>query len=285
MTFICVLSLVLDMAMEKIIEEKIGIKAADGSEIDTFVTRPEGKKNASGVLVIQEIWGVTDFIRTVCKRLSEQGYTAMAPHLYSRKDERELFTEENIMDAMRPFWSLPPEKRGDQKVIQEMVASMPENTRKIVTKVMFQRENTEKQMISDLLDVDKFFRKNYSPSKLGVVGFCLGGGLAFQLSTQVPFDASVIFYGANPRKIEDLAKIKGSVLGIYAGEDSSINNGLPLLVENAVKYKLDFEMKIYPGTYHAFFNHTGMSYNREAADDSWDRMNRFFSRKLGGKHE
>ena len=272
------------MGTAKIVEEQIRIKAADGSEIETFLTHPEGKKSTAGVLVIQEIWGVTDFIRTVCRRLTEQGYTALAPHLYSRKEEKEVFTEENIMDAMRPFWSLPPEKRGDQKVIQEMVASMPENTRKIVTKVMFERENTEKRMISDLMEVDKFFRSNYSPSKIGVVGFCLGGGLAFQLSTQVPFDASVIFYGANPRKIEDLAKIKGSVLWIYAGEDSSINNGLPSLVENAVKYKLDFEMKIYPGTYHAFFNHTGMSYNRAASEDSWDRINRFFRIKLGGQY-
>lgn len=272
------------MSKAKVLEDQIRIRASDGSEIDTFFTRPDGVQNAPGIIVIQEIWGVTDFIRTVCRRLTEQGYMAMAPHLYSRKDEKSLFTEENIMDAMRPFWSLPPEKRGDQKTVQEMFSSMSENTKKIVTKVMFQRENTEKQMISDLLEVDRFFRKNHNPKKMGVVGFCLGGGLAFQLSTQVPFDASVIFYGANPRKIDDLANIRGSVLGIYAGEDSSINNGLPSLIENVVKYKLDFEMKIYPGTYHAFFNHTGMSYNRVASEDSWERMNRFFSQRLGELH-
>ncbi|MCL5732151.1 MAG: dienelactone hydrolase family protein [Candidatus Thermoplasmatota archaeon] len=269
------------MTGSKIREEQLGIKARDGSSIDTFLSMPAEGNARGGILVIQEIWGVTDFIRTVCRKLSEIGYMAMAPHLYSRADEKALFTEENIMDAMRPFWALPPEKRGDQKAVSEILEKLPEHTRKIVTKVMFEREKTEKRMISDLEDAQNHFLKNYRPAKTGVVGFCLGGGLAFQLSTQMKFDASIIFYGANPRNIDDLSRIKGSVLGIYAGEDSSINNGLPALVENVVKHKLDFEMKIYPGTYHAFFNHTGMSYNKPAADDAWKRMLAFFGSHLG----
>ncbi|MEM0157148.1 MAG: dienelactone hydrolase family protein [Thermoplasmataceae archaeon] len=262
-------------------EELLEIRARDGSSIDTFLSRPARDNARGGILVIQEIWGVTDFIRTVCRKLSETGYMAIAPHLYSREDEKTLFTEENIMDAMRPFWALPPEKRGDQKAVSEILEKLPENTRKIVTKVMFERDKTEKRMISDLEDTQNYFLKNYKPAKTGVVGFCLGGGLAFQLSTQMKFDASIIFYGANPRNIEDLSRIRGSVMGIYAGEDSSINNGLPLLIENVVKHRLDFEMKIYPGTYHAFFNHTGMSYSKPAADDAWKRMLTFFSSHLG----
>ncbi len=269
------------MTGNKVQEEQLQIRAGDGSVIEAFLSMPSEDYVGGGILVIQEIWGVTDFIRTVCRKLSEKGYMAIAPHLYSRADEKALFTEENIMDAMRPFWTLPPEKRGDQKAVSEILEKLPEHTRKIVTKVMFEREKTEKRMLSDLEDAQNHFLKNYKPEKTGVVGFCLGGGLAFQLSTQMKFDASLIFYGANPRNIDDLSKIRGSVLGIYAGEDSSINSGLPALVENVVKHKLDFEMKIYPGTYHAFFNHTGMSYNKPAADDAWERMLTFFGSHLG----
>ncbi len=269
------------MTENSVHEEQLEIRARDGSSIQAFLSRPAVDNARGGILVIQEIWGVTDFIRTVCRRLSEMGYIAMAPHLYSRPDEKTLFTEENIMDAMRPFWALPPEKRGDQKTVSEILEKLPENTRKIVTKVMFEREKTEKRMISDLEDTQNHFMKTYRPAKTGVVGFCLGGGLAFQLSTQMKFDASVIFYGANPRNIDDLSRIRGSVLGIYAGEDSSINSGLSVLIENVVKHKLDFEMKIYPGTYHAFFNHTGMSYSKPAADDAWKRMLAFFGNHLG----
>jgi len=53
-------------------------------------------------------WEVTDFIKSVASRLAKEGFVAMSPHLYSRPGQNELFTPENIMDAMRPMWSLPP---------------------------------------------------------------------------------------------------------------------------------------------------------------------------------
>lgn len=264
-----------------IVEKEYSIKTHDGTDMKVFNARPDDGKEHPGVLVVMEIWGLTDFIRDVCKRLAENGYEALAPHLYSRKEQVEVFTEENIMDAMRPFWALPPEKRGDQATVQEILSKATENSRKIVNEVMFNRQQTEKNMIRDLEYAYKHLFETGKERKKGIVGFCLGGGLAFQLSTQVPFDGSVIFYGANPRNIDDLKNIKGSVLGLYAGEDSSINNGLPTLLENVVKHKLHFEMKIYPGTYHAFFNHTAMSYNREASDEAWGRMLEFYSAKLG----
>lgn len=265
----------------KVVESEFNIKTHDGTDLRVFTAKPDDGKEHPGILVIQEIWGLTDFIKDVCKRLAEKGYEALAPHLYSRKEQVEVFTEENIMDAMRPFWALPPEKRGKQEAIDEILSKASENSKKIVTEIMFKRQQTEKNMILDLEYAYKHLVGSVGNRRKGVVGFCLGGGLAFQLSTQVPFDASVIFYGANPRNIDDIENIKGSVLGLYAGEDSSINNGLPTLLENVVKHKLHFEMKIYPGTYHAFFNHTAMSYNREASDEAWTRMLEFYSSHLG----
>lgn len=264
----------------KIKEEEKTIKTHDGTDMRYFSAWPDDGKTHPGVMVVMEIWGLTDFIRNFSRRLARKGYHTFAPHLYSRPDQFELFTEENIMDAMRPFWSLPPEKRGDQAAVQEILAKGSETSRKIVQKVMFNRKETERDMIKDLeASYNSFFGSG--KRKKGIVGFCLGGGLAFQLSTQKEFDASAIFYGANPHNIDDLAKIKGSVMGIYAGEDGSINSGLPSLLENVVKHKTNFEMKIYPGTYHAFFNDTGMAYNKEAAEDAWGRLNWFFSKNLG----
>ncbi len=264
-----------------IIEKEFNIKTHDGTDMRVFTAKPDDGKNHPGVLVIMEIWGLTDFIKDVCKRLAQQGYETLAPHLYSRKEQVEVFTEENIMDAMRPFWSLPADKRGDQAAVQEILSKSSETSKKIVNDIMFNRLSTEKNMIKDLEAAYSYFFKDKDEKSRGVVGFCLGGGLAFQLSTQVPFSSSVIFYGANPRSIDDMANIKGSVLGLYAGEDGSINKGLPELLENVVNHKTDFEMKIYPGTYHAFFNHTSMSYNKEASEEAWERMLDFYSRHLG----
>ncbi|HLH85241.1 MAG TPA: dienelactone hydrolase family protein [Thermoplasmataceae archaeon] len=267
--------------MAGIKEHENWIKSFDGTDMKYFSAEPDDGKSHPGILVIQEIWGLTDFIRNFSRKLAQSGYVTFAPHLYSRKDQIDVFTEENIMDAMRPFWSIPPEKRNDQKTINETLGKMSENAKKIVDKVMFHRKETEAQMIKDLHSAydHLFSRKNVT--KRGVIGFCLGGGLSFQLSTEKAFDATAVFYGANPKNIDDLQKIKGSVLGIYAGEDSNINNGLPALIEGVVKHKVDFEMKIYPGTYHAFFNDTGMSYHKEASAEAMERTLRFFKKHLG----
>lgn len=265
----------------KVLEKEFNIKTHDGTDMRVFSAKPDDGKEHPGVLVVMEIWGLTDFIKDVCRRLAQNGYETLAPHLYSRKEQVEIFTEENIMDAMRPFWTLPPEKRGDESAIQEIVSKSTDTSKKIIDGIMFNRQQTERNMIMDLEYAYKHLFDGKMEKDRGVVGFCLGGGLAFQLSTQVPFSASVIFYGANPRQIDDLANIKGSVLGLYAGEDSSINNGLPELMENVVKHRNLFEMKIYPGTYHAFFNHTAMSYNKDASDEAWTRMLWFYSQHLG----
>ncbi|MEM0158520.1 MAG: dienelactone hydrolase family protein [Thermoplasmataceae archaeon] len=267
--------------MVEIREEENWIRSYDGSEMKFFKAEPADGKKHPGILVIQEIWGLTDFIRNFSRKMAKNGYVALAPHLYSRKDQIDLFTEENIMDAMRPFWSIPPEKRGDQNTINETLGKMSENAKKIVQKVMFQRKETEAQMIKDLHSAYEYLFSLGNVGKRGVIGFCLGGGLSFQLSTEREFDATVVFYGANPRNLDHLSKIKGAVLGIYAGEDSNINNGLPSLMEGVVKHKVNFEMKIYPGTFHAFFNDTGMSYHKEASEDAMDRTLRFYRKYLG----
>ncbi len=72
------------------------------------------------------------------------------------------------------------------------------------------------------------------------------GGLAFEASTRVPFDASVIYYGRNPRNINDIAKIKGAILAIYASEDPAINQGIPDLIKAVLTHKPRFEMAFYP---------------------------------------
>ena len=268
--------------MDNVNEENGKYKTFDGSTIDYFITKPSKKENVPKIIVISEIWGLTEFVKNVCRRLAGEGYSAVAPDLYSRPDEKELFTEENLMDAMRPIWSLPPEKRRDPKAMEELLSKASDKSKKIINSIMLGRESIEKRMIKDLEELYEVSFKG-SNVKKGVVGFCMGGGLAFQLSTQKQFDASVIFYGANPRNIDDVSKIKGAIFGIYAGEDSSINTGLPTLMDAVVKYKPDFMMKIYPGTFHAFFNDSGMSYHKEAASDAWNKTLSFYGKYLRGE--
>ena len=268
--------------MVNIKEENTIYKTFDNTEVKSFIARPDDERKHPAILVVQEIWGLTDFIKSVASRLAKEGFVAIAPHLYSRPGQNELFTPENIMDAMRPMWSLPPEKRGDQKAIQELLSKSTEMTRKIVSDLMFNRKPLEETMIKDLIEGYKFIRdKPFSNDKTGIIGFCMGGGLAFQVSTMVPFDASMIYYGSNPRNIDDLKNLKGPVFGAYAGDDSSINEGLPDLIKGMLKHKKTLELKIYPNTKHAFFNDTGLAYDESASKDVWPRTVRFFKQYLG----
>ena len=270
------------MTGKKIIEEEISYNTFDGTQVKAFVARPSDEKKHPAIIVIQEIWGLTNFLKSVASRLAEEGFVAMAPHLYSRKDHIDLYTEENIMDAMRPMWSLPPEKRRDQNAIKELLAKSSDTSKKIINDLMFNRQSFEETMAKDLIDGHKFLKNRpYTNGKMGVVGFCMGGGLSFQVSTMAPFDATVVYYGANPKNLDDISKLKGPVFGIYAGEDGPINAGLPELIPAILKHKKSFEMKIYPNTQHAFFNHTGLAYDEKAAKDVWPLTVKFFSHNLG----
>jgi carboxymethylenebutenolidase len=95
-----------------------------------------------------------------------------------------------------------------------------------------------------------------------------------------PFSAVVSFYGANPKPLEAVAKIAGPVLGIYAGEDDWVNSGVPAIVESMIKYKKTFEMKLYRGVQHAFFNETMPTYDKSAAEDAWQKALSFFNKYL-----
>lgn len=261
--------------------EESAFSARDGTDLKYFMAWPDDSARHPSIIVVQEIWGLTPFIKDVCRELAEHGFVAIGPHLYSRKDLVDILTEENIMDTMRHFWSIPPEKRQDQAAMSEIMSKFNDVQRKVANLLLTQRDALSNYFLSCIEDTYNFIQKRNNHQRIGITGFCMGGGLAFQASTMLTFDSSVIFYGANPKPIDSISKIKGEVLGIYAGEDSNINDGLPELIAGVVRNHVKFQLNIYPGTQHAFFNHTGMSYNKPAADDAWERMLTFFDRHLG----
>ncbi|GAB6946834.1 dienelactone hydrolase family protein [Vulcanisaeta sp. JCM 16161] len=259
-------------------EEYIRYRVSDGSELTAFQVTPDTPHKAS-VIVIHEIFGITEFIRNVTRRLAGLGYLAIAPNLYSRKAD--IFTEQNIAEVMRRFWSIPPERRADLKAISELMSSLSPTEREIVQELVINRETTEERMVRDIVDTYNYVKSTYKVERMGIIGFCMGGGLAFEASTRVPFDALVIYYGRNPKNINDIAKIKGAILAIYASEDPAINQGIPDLIRAVLTYKPRFEMAFYPGTYHAFATEGGPVYNEAAAKDAWERTVNFFRKYLG----
>jgi len=120
-----------------------------------------------------------------------------------------------------------------------------------------------------------------STGKVGVVGFCWGGAVANQLAVHAPdLSAAVPFYGRQPA-LEDVPKIKASLLLHYAGLDEGINKGIEAYEAALKKASIDYKIYMYEGANHAFFNDTNAErYNKDAAQLAWQRTLSFFKEKL-----
>lgn len=263
----------------EIIKKKITINQDDIS-IGAYLAIPKISKKTPGVIIIHEVWGLNNQIEEVAKRFAKEGYAVIAPDLFSRY--KDVLNEQNIESTMKKIMSLPGNKMSDPRVIDEATKKMLDSEKKVVQIIFKERQKMEKDLVKDLILWHNYLSNlnTVKGKSLGVMGFCLGGGLAFQLSTMIPMEATVVFYGSNPKPLEDVEKIKGPVLCHYAETDPHINSEIPAIVENMIKYHKEFEMKIYKNTVHAFFNEQRPSYNKAAAKEAFEKTKIFLKEKL-----
>ena len=225
---------------------EIKYASTDGTEIGAYVTRAKGNEPRPGVLVIHEWDGIKEHIRDVARRLAKAGYVALAPDLLSRYGgTSSLSTQEAAIAAGR--------KLDDEMIAKDLTGGI------------------------NYLKGQSFVRAN----RIGVLGFCWGGGKALLLTTRSKdLSASVIYYGSNPSNLEDVKNISAPVLGQYGGADERITSAVPKLDDAMKKYGKSFEYKVYPGAPHAFNSDGGPSYREDAAKEAWTRTLEFFKRHL-----
>ncbi|MBF6594183.1 MAG: dienelactone hydrolase family protein [Thermaceae bacterium] len=207
---------------------------ARGFDQMAYLVRPAGNPSAAGILVVHENRGLQPYIQDVARRLAKAGYVAIAPDLVSKVGGTAKFTDTAQISAYLA-----------QTPAQEHLANLQE-----ALKVLKATQGVQ-------------------TDKLGVVGFCFGGGLTWGLSTEAPeLKAVVPFYGPAP----DLAKvpdIKAAVLALYGGLDNRINAGIPALEAALKAANIRYQIKIFDGANHAFHNDTGPNYNPAAAQEAW----------------
>jgi carboxymethylenebutenolidase len=196
--------------------EWISIKH-DNRTVQSFVVYPETSKKVPVVIVIHEIFGMTDWVQTVADQLAANGYIAVAPDLLS---------------GMGPKGGRSSDFQGG-------------SAREAVSKL------DPDQVTADLNAVADYAKKIPAANgKIAVVGFCWGGGQSFRFATnRKDLSAAFVFYGSGP---ENVAPIAAPVYGFYAGEDAHIGATLPATEEAMKKAGKKFDPVTYPGAGHGF---------------------------------
>ena len=210
-----------------------------------YLSRPrEGGPNPA-VLVIHENRGMQPHFPDITRRYALQGYTALSVDLLSRKGGTGAFAD------------------GGQ-------------ARNAL------REIAQDDFVADLNDSIDYLQtlSHVRPDRIGVTGFCFGGGLTWLMSVRnAEVAAAVPFYGSAP-PLDEVPNLRAPVLGIYAGDDDRINSGLPDLEAALRQNDKTYQVISYPGTGHAFFNDTGQRYHQEAATAAWQETLGWFDKHL-----
>ncbi|MEV0623380.1 dienelactone hydrolase family protein [Nonomuraea sp. NPDC050404] len=196
------------------------------------------------VLVIHENRGLTDHIRSVAGRLAASGYSALALDLLSREGGTATFADTAQATA----------KLG---------------------------EITDERFVADMKAAVGELGRRAEGAKLGMMGFCFGGGMTWLLlsSSEPRLSAAAPFYGPLPDNA-DMTGTKAAVLGVYAEQDDRVNAGRDAAEAALTKAGLTHELVTFPGVGHAFFNDTGQRYNAEAAAQAYERVLDWFGRHL-----
>jgi carboxymethylenebutenolidase len=226
-----------------------------GSDVPvrTWVVHPERADDAPVVIVIMEIFGLTDWIRAVADQMAAEGYIALAPDLlsgmgpggggteaFASRDDavagvRGLTTEESMrrLDAVRAYALTIPSSTGE----------------------------------------------------VGVMGFCWGGAASFNFAVHQPgLGAAVVYYGTSPEEGAAYADIAAPVLGLYGGDDQRVNATIPIAEEALAELGKTYEVEIYDGAGHGFLRAQDdrEGANMRASEQAWDRTIAFFREHLGG---
>jgi carboxymethylenebutenolidase len=215
----------------------------NGRSVETFVAYPESKDKTPVVVVIHEIFGMTDWVQDLTDQIAAAGYIAVAPDLLSG-----MGPNGGRSDSL------------DQSKAMEGVSHLDPN-----------------QVTADLNAVADYAKSlPASNGKLFVVGFCWGGGQSFRFATNRPdLSAAFVFYGSPPDK-DAMARINAPVYGFFAGNDARIDAMLPDAVTNMKAGGKAFDPVTYDGAGHGFMRAgeapDATAANRKAREDSWTRL-------------
>ena len=241
-----------DWAKEKLAksprhQEWVTIKH-DGRSVETFVVYPESKDKTPVVLIIHEIFGMTDWVQDLADQVAAAGYIAVAPDLLSgmgpNGGRSSSFAQGQVTEAVSKL--SPDQVTADLNAAADYANKIPA-----------------------------------SNGKLFVAGFCWGGGQSFRFATnRSDLAAAFVFYGPPPDK-DAMARIKAPVYGFFAGNDMRIGAMLPDAIANMKAAEKRFEPVTYEGAGHGFMrageSPDASDANKKARNEAWERWKKLMA--------
>jgi carboxymethylenebutenolidase len=216
---------------------------SNGGTTSGYLATPKSGQGP-GVIVIQEWWGLVPHIKDIADRFASEGFVALAPDLYHGETTTSPDRAGKLMMSLR----------------------IDEAEKELGGAVKFLLNHAAVQ-----------------PKKIGTIGFCMGGLLSLYAASKNPeVSACVIFYGGFPGVEPDLPNLKAPVLGIYAAKDGFVTvDSVKQLERKLQTLRKTADIQIYPDVDHGFFNDTRPEvYNKDAAQDAWKRVLKFFGENL-----
>ncbi len=231
------------------------VDTADGA-MKLFDAEPDGEA-VGAVVVVQDAFGVGEYLEGVCTTLAESGYRAVAPHFFHRK---------GLVAVDR--------ERGMEAVMEAMEGI------------------ADQQILTDVDGALAYLRdQGFADRQIGLVGFCFGGRVSFLVAARRPIGAAVGFYGGGivesrfdhmPALIDAAPTLPTPWLGLFGDDDFSI----PVEQVETLRARLDAEAPVdhdvvrYAGAGHGFHSSDGPAYHAEAAADAWGRTLTWFGEHL-----
>ncbi len=225
--------------------------AGAAAPVRAYVVYPERKDKAPVVVVIHEIYGLTDWIRGVADRLAADGFIAVAPDLLSGRGPNGGGTD--------TFASRDDVVKAIRELAPEFVGAGIDAARDYGTKLPA------------------------ATAKSATVGFCWGGSQSFSYAVRQPaLDAAVVYYGTGPDEKTDLSKLKAPVLGLYGGDDARVNATIDASKAAVLKAGKSYEAVLFDGAGHGFLRQqTGREgANLKAAQKAWPKTLEFLRANL-----
>jgi len=232
------------VAVEKpaqaVISSEVVYATVGGKPTTGYLSRPAfAKRPLAAIIVIHEWWGLNDNIRRTAERLAGEGYETLAVDLYGGQSGTDSDTAKKLAMA----------------VVADP-ASAKDNLRQAYA----------------------YLHDHEHATKMGVIGWCFGGGWALQTALLLPdrLDGVVMYYGNPVTDVAQLATLRMPLIGFFGEQDQGIPPAIVDGFEKSLKdAKVDAEIHEYPGAGHAFANSSGEHYQADAAKDSWERTVKF----------